>query len=167
MDSEYRVYEIIKDEYCYMSREEAKKFIFDGEFPRMLSEEEQKDISYLVEDRFIDFFTDPKSDFEERNDGIMYEFRMKVLKAYKATYGFGRIKCETHMWRQMLDKYCNTDKMLNCLYELSNIEIIVFLEHCIWREGRFNYRAYTDWSKEGVIGKILLRLKELPLVLDV
>ena len=168
MDSEYGVYEIYKDEYLYMSKEEADKLTFDGVYPRKVPEEEQRDISYLVDERFVTFFTDLDSDFDERYEGIMHEFRMKVLKAYKATYGFCRDNMKTPHWVEMCNKYGDAaDKMLQHLNELSNVEIIAFLEHCIWRDERYCTGAYTDWAKAGVIGTVLLRLRDLPLVLNV
>ena len=170
MSSESGVYEYFKDCYGYMSKEEVDKISFDGVYPRKVSEEEQRDISYLVDERFIAFFTDLDSVFEEQyEEGIMYEFRMKVIKAYKATYGFDTHKMVTEpRWVEMRNKYGDAaDKMLQHLNELSNVEIIAFLEHCIWRDERYCTGAYTDWAKAGVIGTVLLRLRELPLVLNV
>ena len=169
MSSESGVYELYKDCYVYMSKEEVDKISFDGVYPRKVSEEEQRDISYLVDERFIAFFTDLDSDFEEQyEEGIMYEFRMKVIKAYQATYGFDTHKMVTEpRWVEMRNKYGTSDyDMPHYLEEFSNVEIIAFLEHCIWRDSRHFPEAYTDWAKNGVIGKALLRLKELPLSLD-
>ena len=111
-EDEYRVYEFGKDEFVRLEKEYAEKMGL-----REVSEEEQKDTSFLYVDEFISFFTNPPSECAGTPTGylgswnypdIMKSFRNKVARASAALYGFGcRPNGRKPVWAEMRDKYFN------------------------------------------------------------
>ena len=152
---------------------------------RELTEDEKGDISYLVDEKYLDFFTKPHPEYEESKTGysdfqnypdiypdIMNEFKVKVLNALQAANDYGLLNRHNPIWAQMRDKYFGVrpyvypDEMIENLYEFDNKEIIAFLHYCTNYKERFFTGAYGLYAEEGYIGKLLLRLKELPLTIE-
>ena len=86
----YDVYEYNTDEFTRESRIKALKYRM-----RKVSEEEQRDISFLVTDEFIKYFTDPNPECRGKTGEwgkkeypeIMLKFKRKVARAKNALYG--------------------------------------------------------------------------------
>ena len=138
--------------------------------------EEQKDISFLITDEYVSFFTTPTSECEGKSTGyigswdypeIMETFKDKILRAYRALYNFRCYNGRKHVWAEMRDKYCNgrsyvhPDEMIEHLSEFDSREIIGFLYYCTIYKERFCDGIYGFYAKEGFIGRLLIRLKEL------
>ena len=171
-EDEYRVYEFGKDEFVCLEKEYAEKMGL-----REVSEEEQKDTSFLYVDEFISFFTNPPSECAGTPTGylgswnypdIMESFRNKVARASAALYGFGcRPNGRKPVWAEMRDKYFNgkpyvdPDEMIGYLDEFDIREIIAFLHYCTIYKERFSDGIYGVFTMEGYIGRLLMRLKEL------
>lgn len=138
-----------------------------------------KDISELVEKRYIDFFTNPDSEYVEKspeNAGgwrypeIMNDFRRCVVCMYPAT----KYNSEDNrpLWAKMRQKYYDDkpyvypDEMITKLELFDNKELIAFIHYCVVYKERFCDGAYGDYAKDGFIGRALLRLRDLPLVIS-
>ena len=149
---------------------------------RELTEDEKVDISYLLDEKYLDFFTNPRPEYEGSKTGysvfqnypdiypgIMNEFKIKVLNAYTAANDYGLLNAHNPIWAQMREKYfegrpyIQPEEMIEKLYEFDNKEIIAFLHYCVCYKERFFTGDYGLFAEEGLISKLLLRLKELPL----
>ena len=152
---------------------------------RELTENEKVDISYLVDEKYLVFFTNPRPEYEGSKTGysdfqnypdiypdIMNEFKLKVGNAYAAANDYGLLNEHNPIWAQMREKYFDgrpyvqADEMIEKLHEFDNKEIIAFLRYCVCYKERFFTGAYGLFAQEGMIGKLLLRLKELPLTIE-
>lgn len=149
----------------------------------MDSKTKKNDISYLVDDKYLDFFVNPKSECAGKPTGyigswnypdIMIEFKGKVLNALEVAddyYSRDR-DGDKPVWAKMRDKYFGgrsyvyPDEMIQKLDDFDNREIVAFLYYCVCYKERFFDGAYGDYAEDGYIGKLLLRLKELPLTID-
>ena len=56
--------------------------------------------------------------------------------------------------------------MIIFLDQFDNKQIIEFLWRCVRYDERFCEGAYADYAEEGIIGKLLTRLKLLPLTIE-
>jgi len=141
-----------------------------------------KDISVLVEQRFIDFFTNPDSEFivkPTEEDGIWRY--PEIMEEFKKYVGF--LEWSVHFsgysgesrrphWALMRQKYFDgrdyvyPEEMITKLEEFDNRDCLAFLHYCVSYKERFCDGAYMDYSKEGYIGRILLRLSQLPLTIE-
>lgn len=127
-------------------------------------------------DEYIQFFTDPASECEAvfAGDGsnghsypdLMNRFRRDVLKASHEAHIMGAGQGKP-VWSQMREKYfqgedyVEPERMIAHLRDFSKEELAAFLHYCvIYKEG-FCDGTYGDYVKEGLIGQILLRMKEL------
>ena len=173
-------------------KDEWGVFDFMGEYIRLrrdvscgmreLSLAEQKDISYLVENKYISFFTNPDSDCEGASTGFlgswnyperMLEFKNKVGNAYSAIYNYKGYNGIQPVWAEMRNKYYDGQDYVNAedmmeqhIKDFSTKEVIAALHYCSIYKERFCDGAYGYYAKEGYIGKLLLKLKGLPLSLS-
>lgn len=172
-----KVYEINKHIYRRLDRETAEKLNV-----REAPESEYLDISHLVDDKFVSFFTDPDSDCKGKTTGylgswnypeIMNSFSFFVKEALCAVYNYDfdmsmyiYMTGQDTIWQKMREKYFNgkpyvqPEEMIEHLGEFDNKETISFLHYCACYSEQFCDGAYGDYAKEGYIGKLLLRLKE-------
>lgn len=169
--NEYKVYEFATDDFIRIPKEDAARWDL-----REVPEAEQRDISFLVCNEFLAFFTSPGSEFKGESaggcfweyGGIMDTFLGKVLRARKAIYNFD-YPDKKPVWAEMRDKYfggrsyVHPDEMIAHLCEFNNKEIIEFLWFCSVYSERWCPGAYGIYAEEGYIGKLLVRLKDLPL----
>lgn len=169
---EYGVYEVAPYEFIYIEKKIAEKHGM-----RQVSEAEQKDISYLVADEYITFFTDQTSECEGTSTGalgswnypeIMMSFREKVGHAHASLYNFKGYNGGKSVWAEMCDKYYGgkahvyaEDMFDGHFDEFDSREIIAFLHYCVIYKERFGDGSYGQYAKEGYIGKLLIKLKEL------
>ena len=130
----------------------------------------------LIDRRFVKFFSDPKAECEGKTTGylgswdypeIMENFRVEVVREYIAVHkqeGRSEVK---PVWAEMREKYFNgrsyvyPDEMIKHLNSFDSREIIGFLHYCTVYKERFHSGAYGVYAKEGYIGKLLLKLKEI------
>lgn len=173
--TEYGVYDMC-GEYVRWEKEYATNDM------RELSEAEQKDISYLVDDKYVSFFTNPNSDCEGTTTGylgswnypkIMEEFRQHVINATKAIYDYDLFSKKKNVWAEMREKYYDgkpyvfaEDMIEEHLKDFDNREIIAALHYCVVYKERYCDGICGYYAKEGYIGQLLLKLKELPLSLS-
>lgn len=171
---EYGVFEFGNDEFLFIEKTEAKEYGL-----REISEAEQKDISFLVSDDYISFFSNCTTDCVGKYTGfigcwdypeIMESFKKKVIRAHASLYNF-LMNSKKLVWAEMRDKYFGgkayvyPDEMIENLNKFDNKEIIAFLHYCTVYKERFCTGAYGEYAKDGFIIKLLLRLKKLPLSL--
>ena len=142
----------------------------------MLEEKENRGrdaISCLCEKKYVDFFTDPASEFTVAEAGkagtcypeIMEEFYHRVKKAFMAVNKGPVIKGPS-IWTQMKEKYFGNasvfpEEMIEKLSGFDTGEIVAFLHYCVMYKERFCDGAYGDYAKQGIIGKLLARLGEI------
>ena len=150
-----------------------------------MSETKIVDISNLVDEKYLDFFTHPVSDCEESNNvycdfsdypdiypAIMIEFRENVIKALIEMDGFEFNADNKPRWAKMRDKYFDgkpyvqASEMIEKLDEFDYKEIIAFLHFCVCFKERFITGTYGVYAEKGLIGQLLLRLKELSNSID-
>ena len=100
----------------------------------------------------------------------MCQFRFEAARAYRAVCHCKTLYSDRKpIWAEMRDKYFNgrpyvyPDEMIEHLSEFNNEEIVAFLQYCSNYKERFCDGAYGRYAAEGFIGKLLVRLKELPL----
>ena len=145
---------------------------------REVPPEEQKDISFLITEEYVSYFTDESSCFDgaplcgEPYPEIMERFSDDVARAHRALYRFGyyyEMGIEYKMvWAEMREKYFNgepyvqPEDMILFLKAFDNRECIAFLYYCVIYKERYCIGVFGEYAKEGLIGKVLLRLKELP-----
>lgn len=169
MDKEkYKLYEI-GDEYIWVREGEE---VYPGY--RELSEEEKRDISFLITKEYLDYFINPKQECKGETTGylgswkypsIMKKFKVDVLKAFTLANGPKRDKS---IWAEMRNKYFDgkpyvyPEEMIENLFKFDNKEIIAFLWFCSCYKERFIDGVYGEYASEGLVGKILKRLEELP-----
>ena len=129
-------------------------------------------ISNLCEEKYVDFFTDPSSEFVVEAEKayafypeIMEKFYRRVRKAFMAVNKGPVIKGPS-IWTKMKEKYFgNTsvfpEEMIEKLSEFDTREIVAFLYYCVMYKERFCDGAYGYYAKQGIIGKLLTRLNEI------
>ena len=171
LKNEYRVYETAKGWFEIIEKEDAEKCKY-----REVPDEEQKDISFLITIEYVSFFSAPTSEYEGTSTGyigswnypeIMETFKDKILRAYRSLYNFRGYNGRKPVWAEMRDKYCNgrsyvhPDEMIEHLSEFDSREIIGFLYYCTIYKERFCDGVYGFYAKEGFIGRLLIRLKEI------
>ena len=168
------VYEMSEFEYYRFKKEDAERMQL-----RKVEEDEYLDISYLVDDKFVSFFTDPNSNCKGTSTGylgswnypeIMKDFQWKVVYAYHATVNF--LTYHKPIWAIMREKYFNgepyvqPEEMIKYKDSFDNREIIAFLDFCANYSELYNDGIYGAYAKEGLIGIMLLELKKRPLKLS-
>ena len=149
---------------------------------RKLTEAEKRDISYLTEEKFRNYFNEHKPECEGTSTGylgswnypdIMNDFRDKVLNAISAANDYGALNRNKPIWAKMRDKYFDgkpyvyPDEMIGKLSEFDNKEIVAFLHYCVCYKERFCDGAYGSYARSGIIGKLLARLAELSPTLSI
>ena len=168
--------------FVYMDEEKVKEMDPNGEDFKEVPSHKTVNVSALVSDEYVDFFTDPNAPCEAvfANDGtnaytypeLMERFRSIVLKAVTAVDAIRRGRENKPVWAKMREKYYGgkayvyPDEMIEHLEEFSVEELVAFLHYCVIYKERFCDGAYGGYAKEGFIGRVLLRLRELSLEID-
>ena len=79
LKEEYHVYEITQDWFEVMEKEDAKKCKY-----REVSEEEQKDISFLITNEYVSFFSAPTSECEGTSTGYIGSWNYpEIMETFK------------------------------------------------------------------------------------
>ena len=187
LDRRTRIYRELFDEFDHKKDEsfeeadrrylESRKTVFEGY---------TFDYGFLIQDKFIHFFNDPLSIYDNGslwnacyagcvrytnvvlefvilfNEFLEYRFLKETLETKKAI-GFG----ET--WAAMRQKYMNgkqyvqIDEMIadGHLEQFTADEVIAALHFCLIYKERYCEGYFMDCCEEGIIGKLLLHLKHL------
>ena len=153
------------DECIWFKPSEVRDMIDDG-YLREVPEVDHKDVSFLVEENFVRFFTSTTdADWETP---IMQRFRGKVVRARGALTAFGKYKRSQPVWRDMCDRFYPQEKrvwpekMIQHLNELGTNEVVEFLWFAVVYCDRWCEGMYEEYTNSGLIGKLLTRLQELP-----
>ncbi len=133
------------------------------------------DILLLISDEYVSFFSDPAPDCRGETTGslgswnypaIMGSFREAVMDAYTHICRFGR-EDDKPVWALMREKYFDgedyvqPEDMILHIDSFDVSEFVAFLHYCAWYKERFCDGAFGDYTKEGLIGKCLLKLKHV------
>ena len=129
-------------------------------------------ISYLVEDDIIDYFTNPKTNYE-KSSTIKTDFKEKVNSAYRLLTIIKR-EYKRQPFDRLISKYIKKEEcpgfdytpLFDCIDDFDNEDVIASLYYCVEMFAGFDRNKYKELAKDGTIGKLLLHLKELPLELD-
>ena len=154
-----------KNSYAHKYAKKNKcNYVFDDEI--------SKDISYLVEDDIIDYFTNPKTNYE-KSSTIKTDFKEKVNSAYRLLTIIKR-EYKRQPFDRLISKYIKKEEcpgfdytpLFDCIDDFDNEDVIASLYYCVEMFAGFDRNKYKELAKDGTIGKLLLHLKELPLELD-
>ena len=121
---EEKLFAVGRSEDCvWLKPLEVKDMIDDG-YIKEIPESEHKDISFLVENEYISFFTTAiVQSWTELP--IMESFRTRVVRARGALTAFGKYKRSQPVWRDMCERFfpqqrhVRPEEMIEHLYELN------------------------------------------------
>lgn len=163
---EAKLYEIGESDECIWFRPSEVRDMIDDGYLREVPEAEHKDVSFLVEERFVRFFTSTTTaDWESP---IMQLFRGKALRAKGTLTAYGKYKRSQPVWRDMCDRFyprkmhVRPEDMIDHLNELDTNEVVEFLWYVVVYCDRWCGGQYEEYANNGLIGELLVRLQELP-----
>ena len=164
---EAKLYEVGKTDECIWFKPSEVRDMIDDGYLREIPEAEYNDISFLLEETYVKFFTTAVD--VKWESPIMQSFRYKVIRARGALTAFGKYKRSRPVWRDMCDRFYPQqnrvifpEEMIEHLYELNTNEIIALLWYAVIYRDRWCGGAYEEYANNGLIGKVLTRLQELP-----
>jgi hypothetical protein len=167
---EEKLFKVGDSEECiWFKPSEVQEMIDDG-YLKEVPEFEHKDISFLVEETYVNFFT--TAIVEDDELPIMQSFREKVHRARGALTGFGKYKRVQPVWRDMCNRFypgqnhVSPKEMIEHLYELDANEVVEFLWYVVAYCNRWCGGEYKKYTNVGLIGRLLVRLQDLPLTVE-
>ncbi len=185
MEKEKLYYDTVVDEYIYYKMDKYVECEIKAGRIREVSEYEKKDISFIVSEEYVSFFNNSNSVFKVPCEKtatepayfancdypkIMWDFWNDLSKAYCIMMGFSG--GTSGIWPSMREKYLNgkeyakPEEMIAFLNKFDNKQVLEFLFYCVRYAERFGCGSYAKYAEEGIIGKLLNRLKQLPLSIE-